>query len=74
MWARGEQPKRGTKFLMSYRDKKVVVISGYECGPAQEKYLGGVTCEVHAWLVTNSNSEIKIEYLENQNVPVGPIN
>jgi hypothetical protein len=73
MWAKGERPKRGTRFLLTYNNRKVVVISGYETGPGQEKYLGGVTCEVHAWLGTNGNSEIKIEYLNNQNNPVGPI-
>lgn len=73
MWAKGQLPKRGTKFLMSYNDKKVVVISGYERGPSQEMFLGGVTCEVHTWLGTDRNSQIKIEYLNNQYVAVGPI-
>ncbi len=73
MWADNSKPKRGTRFLLSFKNKKVIVLAGYETGPSQKEFIGGVTREVHAWLGSNNNSEIKIEYLVNQNLPLGPI-
>ncbi len=72
MWAPGEKPKAGTKFILSANEKSVVVVAGFETGPADKKFMGGITREVHAWLETNSESEIKLEYLKNQQMPEGP--
>jgi hypothetical protein len=74
MWAKGERPERGTKFLLSANDKSVVVIAGYETGPASQDFLGGITTEVHHWLNTTSDSEISIALLADQTLPPGPVN
>jgi hypothetical protein len=73
MWAPGHRPKRGSKFLMTYQGKSVVVIAGYETGPSSNQYLGGCTTEVHAYLGTTNASEILVEYLEDQEVSSGPV-
>lgn len=73
MWANGERPKPGTKFLLSTNDKHIIVVAGFETGPSDQKYLGGITREVHHWLGTNSQDSIKIQLLENQSLTPGPI-
>lgn len=73
MWDIGHRPKRGTKFLLRANQKSVVVIAGFETGPGSERFLGGVTREVHAWLGTGNSSEIEISKLSDQNVPIGPV-
>lgn len=73
MWAPGERPERGTKFLLSANGKSVVVVAGYETGPASKKYLGGVTREVHYWLGTNANTEITLALLQDQSTSIGPV-
>ena len=73
MWANGERPKRGTKFLLEANGRAVVVVAGYETGPGQEQYLGGVTREVHMWLGTSNNSKIKVSLLQSQYEPLGPV-
>ena len=73
MWAPGTIPARGTKFLLSANGKKVVVIAGYETGPRAQEFIGGLTPETHAWLGTNSTSQITVSYLKNQTTPIGPI-
>ena len=73
MWAPGQRPARGTKFILEYDSKHIVVIAGYETGPADKKFVGGVTREVHAFLGTNPNSDIKISLLKYQNSPIGPV-
>lgn len=74
MWASGNRPEKGTRFLLSANGKSVVVQAGYETGPASEKYIGGVTREVHAWLNTSSDNEITILKLKNQKTALGPVN
>ena len=73
MWAPGTIPARGTKFLLSANSKKVVVIAGYETGPRAQTFIGGLTPETHAWLGTNSASQITVSYLKDQSTPSGPI-
>ncbi len=73
MWRDGSRPKPGTKFILSANNRSVVVIAGFETGPASEEFLGGVTCEVHRWLKTNSFSEIEIIFPVNQNLQPGPV-
>jgi hypothetical protein len=72
MWARGTIPKIGTKFLLTANGRSVVVIAGYETGPSSEKFLGGVTTEVHSFLQTNETSLIEIGFLKDQTLPAGP--
>ena len=74
MWDKGERPKRGTRFLLSANGKQVIVVAGFETGPASKDYLGGVTREVHSWLGTTAQSAIKVSLLTNQNLPPGPVN
>jgi hypothetical protein len=71
MWANGQKPPVGQKHLMCRKDKCLVVVFGYETGPAQEKYLGGVTTEVIHYL--GSNKGITIELLKDQSLLPGPI-
>ncbi|MBO3696881.1 hypothetical protein [Roseivirga sp. E12] len=73
MWAKGERPKPGTKFLLSANDKRIIVVAGFETGPSDQKYLGGVTREVHHWLGTNSQDSIKVQLLGNHSLDPGPI-
>ncbi|MDX2215634.1 MAG: TIGR02594 family protein [Oculatellaceae cyanobacterium bins.114] len=73
MWAPGEKPAPGTKFLLSANNRQVVVVAGYETGPGSQEYLGGITREVHAWLRTNNNSQIEVRYLTDQSMKVGPV-
>ncbi|MGK7943126.1 MAG: TIGR02594 family protein [Microcystaceae cyanobacterium] len=74
MWASSsEKPKPGTKFLLSANNRYAVVVAGYETGPGSESFLGGVTREVHAWLGTNNSSQLTLEYLRDQSVPIGPV-
>ncbi|MCE7995602.1 MAG: hypothetical protein HEP71_26725 [Roseivirga sp.] len=74
MWAKGNKPAKGTRFLLSANGKSVVVQAGYETGPASESYIGGVTREVHKWLNTTSDSEVTISKLKNQEMILGPVN
>lgn len=74
MWAKGERPARGTKFLLTANGKNVVAIAGYETGPSRQEYLGGITREVHYWLGTSSKDAIKVQLLKNQSLPPGPLN
>ncbi len=73
MFRAGELPKPGTKFLVQANGKSCVIQMGFEIGPGSEKYLGGVTPEVHWWLGTNNDSEIKLSFIENQSTPLGPV-
>lgn len=74
MWAQGEKPAPGTKFLLTYNNRHAVVVAGFETGPGSSKFLGGVTPEVHAWLGSDNDTELLLRYLEDQSVPVGPVN
>jgi len=74
MWAQGFKPKLNSKFLVSFGGRNVVVISGYETGPRDSKFLGGLTGEVHSWLKTSTESIIRIIYLKDQSVKPGPCN
>lgn len=73
MWAKGGRPAKGTRFLLSANGKSVVVQAGYETGPASEKFIGGVTREVHKWLNTSSDNQITISKLKNQETALGPV-
>lgn len=72
-WTSGSKPDPGTKFLLSHGNKSVVAVGGFETGPGDTSKLGGTTWEVHAWLGTGNDSEIQVSLLENQMVPIGPV-
>ncbi|MEO0778137.1 MAG: hypothetical protein AAF146_16335, partial [Bacteroidota bacterium] len=73
MWERGQRPAVGTLFLVRANNRAVVVVAGYETGPGPERYLGGLTPEVHHWLGTNAHRPIEIYRLPDGNFPVGPV-
>ncbi len=73
MWKRGTRPEPGTKFLLKANRKAVVVVAGYETGPGQRRFLGGLTTEVHHWLGTDSKSIIEVHSIAKQDIPVGPV-
>lgn len=74
MWAsNGDKPKPGTKFLVEANGRKCVIQMGYETGPGEESFLGGLVPEVHWYLKTNNSSMIKLSYLADQKIPLGPV-
>ncbi len=73
MWASDKKPAPGTKFLASYNGKTVVFVMGYETGPSDSKWLGGLQGEVLYFLDANDESEITITKLKDQNLLPGPI-
>lgn len=74
MWAAGKKPAPGTRFLASFQGKSVVVIVGYETGPANASLLGGMQGEVLWYLGAKSEKDlITIGWLKDQSLPPGPI-
>jgi hypothetical protein len=73
MWRSGKKPSPGTRFLASHNGKNVVFVMGYECGPSQSKWLGGLQGEVFYLLGASDNSEITITKLKDQSLLPGPI-
>lgn len=74
MWASSAaKPKPGTKFLVEANGRKCVIQMGYETGPGEESFLGGLVPEVHWYLRTNNSSLIKLSYLADQTTPLGPV-
>jgi len=74
MWGKNQKPEPGTKFLLRANGKSVVVAAGFETGPSDKSYLGGITREVHKWLGTDNQSRIEISLLKDQDVKSGPVN
>jgi len=73
MWGPGQRPKPGTKFVLNYDGRSIVVYSGHETGPGSKEYLGGVSHAVHFYLRANNKSQIVIAYPKDQSLPLGPI-
>lgn len=73
MWRSGTKPKPCTKFLMSGNGKHVVVCMGYEVGPGSQDWLGGCQGEVFSALGGTTNRMLKLSYLKDQSIPLGPI-
>jgi hypothetical protein len=72
-WAPGARPAPGARFLVTKEKKHVVVVMGYETGPADAKILAGLQMEA-AWVLGARNGDIvKIGRLINQTVEPGPI-
>jgi hypothetical protein len=73
-WTRENKPKPGTKFLASRNGRHVVVVMGYETGPRDPKFLGGLQGEVMWWLkATNTDSDIQLARLKDQSLSPGPV-
>ena len=74
MWADKSMPKPGTKFLATYNGKSVVVVGGYERGPASKHFLGGFQREVlFALGATEDSSRVTLSTLRDQSLPPGPV-
>lgn len=73
MWK--TSPKPGTRMLATYKDKNVVVIAGYETGPGEAKYLGGMQGEVFYFLGVkdNESTAVTLSKLKDQTATPGPI-
>jgi hypothetical protein len=75
MWVGNSAPKPGTKFLASYNGKNVVVVGGYEIGPASGRFLGGFQKEVLWYLGAEEGvSKVKLSALKDQSLKPGPVN
>lgn len=75
MWAKGEKPKPGTKFLIENlkNGKACVIQMGYETGPGSQEFLGGVTREVHWYLESSNSSDLLLSKLADETTPLGPV-
>lgn len=73
-WTSANKPKPGTKFLASRGGRHVVVVMGYETGPRDPSFLGGLQGEVMWWLqANNSHTDIQLGRLKDQTLPPGPV-
>jgi hypothetical protein len=73
MWMAGKKPVPGTKFLASYKGRHVVFVMGYECGPRNPKWLGGLQGEVFYFLGASEKSIITITKCKDQSLLPGPV-
>jgi hypothetical protein len=74
MWVGKSMPAPGTKFLASFKGRHVVVVGGYEKGPASGRFLGGFQPEVFWYLGAEwGSSKVKLSALTDQGLPAGPI-
>jgi hypothetical protein len=74
MFARGSVPPPGQRWLLSANERSVVVVGGYEIGPAEQRFLGGVQGEVHWYLQTDNDDTLTLHGpLRDQSVPPGPV-
>jgi hypothetical protein len=75
MFASGQLPKIGTKYIVTNpaNGKKVVINMGYEIGPGDKNFLGGVTTEVHYVLKAQNSTILKLGKAADQSLPYGPL-
>lgn len=74
-WTKENKPKPGTKYLAKFKNNSVVVVMGYETGPADPKWLGGFQGEVFYGLGAKFNQDqIYFGRLVDQSHKPGPIN
>lgn len=67
-------PRAGERWLVSAGGRYVVVAAGWEIGPSDQSFLGGLQGEVHWYLRTDNRSEITVHGpLKDQTIPTGPI-
>ncbi len=69
-----DRPDEGTRMiLMNDEGRAVVVAAGYETGPGDLDYIGGVTEEAHAYLGSGHGSALTLGFAVDQSLPLGPI-
>jgi hypothetical protein len=68
------RPAEGTRMILMNDDgRAVVVAAGYETGPGDLDYIGGVTEEAHAYLGSSHGSSLTLGFAVDQSLPLGPI-
>ncbi len=72
-WTAATKPKPGTRFIAQYQEKAVVVIVGYETGPRNPKFLGGLQGEVLFALRATDESPITWGRAVDQTLSPGPV-
>jgi len=72
-WAPGARPPPGTRYLVTKELKHIVVVMGYETGPADAKLLAGLQVEAAWALGAKNGSIVTIGRLIDQTVDPGPI-
>lgn len=73
MWTGKNKPKPGTRFLAQANGKSVAVVMGFETGPKDKKWLGGLQGEVLWALKATSKTAIRFGRLKDQGVTPGPV-
>ncbi len=68
------RPAAGTRMIVQAADgRAVVAAAGYETGPGDLSYIGGVPEEIHHYLGTTHGGELTIGFATDQTLPLGPI-
>jgi hypothetical protein len=69
-----DRPDAGTRMILQ-NDKgfALVVAAGYETGPGNLEFIGGVTEEAHHYLGTTHGGELTLGFAADQTLPLGPI-
>lgn len=75
MWAAGQKPNAGTKFLIENpaNGKSCVIQMGYETGPGSQDFLGGVTREVHWYLGASNSTDLILHKVLDEGAALGPV-
>ena len=69
-----DRPAPGTRMIL--RDEAghaVVVAAGYETGPGDLSFVGGVPEEVHAWFGTTHGDPLTLGFAVDPDLPLGPV-
>jgi hypothetical protein len=70
-WTAANKPKPGTRFLAQRGGKSVVVVMGYETGPRDASFIGGLQGEPINYL--GSQDGIRLARLKDQSLDPGPL-
>lgn len=76
-WSSFGRPPAGYKYLVTNvaNGFSVVVAGGYEVGPSDTSFMGGISTETHYFLNSNNSTvTLKLARLVDQSLPLGPIN
>jgi hypothetical protein len=73
LWS--SRPDPGTRMIVQLPGggPTLVAAAGYETGPGDTNYLGGVTEEIHFYLGTGHLDDMTIGFAADQSLPLGPI-
>ena len=72
-WGRGHKPPPGDRYLVSRAGKTVVLVVGFETGPADASYLLGLQPEVAYYLEATNHDKVTVGHLADQTLPPGPV-